>query len=151
MQKKLLITVLILCFVFITGCNLITTYEDTNGENNYSLESINETMILKSNSYVEVGSFTTKNNKNIKYSVNKFDGVKTVETFLTNRYTLVMDFIVESGNADLVLCTKTEIIHHFSVNEQNQKYYVDSDAKIYLKIAGESCKFCLNYCIIKNE
>lgn len=147
--NQLMVMILSICLVFLVGCNLLKTYEDTNGESDYTLQSITDSMILKGGTYQEIGSFTTQKNNDISINVNKFNGIKTIEEFRKYKYDIKLSFEVEEGNASLVLCSNDEILHRFTTNEKNQEFSFECNNKVYLKIAGESCKYRLNYTVTK--
>ncbi len=144
-----LFVLLSVCLVFLVGCNLLKTYEDTNGESDYTLQSITDSMIIKGATYQEIESFTNQKNNDISISVNKFNGIKTIEEFRKYKYYIKLSFEVEEGNASLVLCNNKEILHCFKINEKNQEFSFECNNKVYLKIAGESCKYRLNYTVTK--
>lgn len=86
---------LILLLVFLLcSCGLFLSYEDSNGDEDYTLQTISENMIIKKSNYSSVGSFESTTNNKSKVSINKFNGVKIIETFRKNTYTITVSFKV---------------------------------------------------------
>ena len=150
MKKQLLILSLLLCLVLLlTGCK---SYKDTNGPDDYSLQSLTEGDILKGGSSTKIGSVSSQINNKYKVSVKTLHGVDTLETFSgKGSYQIELSWTVSKGNARLVLCTDKEILHDFTVNEAGQTYSFRNDgSKVYLRIAGEDCGFSLDYTVYRS-
>ncbi|HHX80163.1 MAG TPA: hypothetical protein GX692_03765 [Acholeplasmataceae bacterium] len=136
---------LFLLLFLLCACSLFLNYEDTNGDDNYDLETITDEMIIEGSRSISIGSIESKVNNKGKLSINKFNGVKTIKTFNNGSYTITVDFKVTKGNVKLVLCDDEKIIHEFSINSENQTFTIADESKVYFKIAGESSGFELNY------
>lgn len=152
-MKKIFL-ILIFCLMFFTmSCGVFATYEDTNGNDDYTLQSITMEMLLNKDSALEVGSVSSKNTKDgvtsLLLNVTKFDGVKMLNRFSKGSYTLLVSFKVRAGNTRLVITDGKKIIYDFLINEENQVYEFTCDSPYYLKIAGESCEFDLQVKIEK--
>ena len=142
-MRKIITIITVLLFVFVLSA--CTKYEDTNGENDYTLQIITDDQIIKGSSYNVVGSFKKVINNEGKYTVKKLNGVFTIDTFSKGSYTFNVDFKVPKGNAKLVLCNDDKIIYEFTVNEANQSYTISSSKRFHLKVAGESSSLEVNY------
>ena len=144
-MKKIGIFILLFSFVFLMSCGLFDQYEDTNGEDNYALQSITEEMLMTSTKGLQIGAVTssTKNKEEhkIKKSVHQFDGVEELAKIKSGSYEIVLTFKVNSGNTRLVLTDGNKVIHEFLINEESQIYNFDTTKSYYLKLGGE----CLNY------
>ncbi len=124
--------------------------EDTNGPDNYNLQTITDSNIIKkdvgalgvSESWDAIGNTTT-------YSSKKFTGVYTI--YETNIKGNRMDFSVnharvDSGNFRLVLVHNDKIVHDFKLNELMQSYTLENPSGyVALVIAGESADFYFDY------
>ena len=146
MKKVLAIIILMLCMVLV-GCK---SYEDTNGPDNYALESITDAMIIKGSGSSSMGMVNSKvvdgSKTTLKEKVARFNGVRTLCTLEKNSsYVLHLDASVTKGNARIVIVSDTEILADFSVNGSDQIIPIDTgiakDSKVYIKIAGEACSY----------
>lgn len=146
-MKKSLICVLLL-FAFLTsGCGLATTYKDTNGASDYCLQYLTEEDLLKKNNSSSVAWVGSAINGKHNLSIGTFNGVKTLERF-SGEHTVTLSCSIQKGNARLVLCTSDQVLHEFSLNEDEQQYTVDGSlGEVYLKLAGESCGITIRYTV----
>lgn len=145
-MKKIFLIIIFLFMFISTGCESFSHIDDLNGENDYSLNTINEERMLNQNGGLAFVSIITSSNKGGSVSIEKFSGVKKLNT-LTKNEKITISFSLLSGNANVYLCTKNEIIHTFNINESNQEYIVNSKEKLYLKMACESAKINIDYTI----
>ena len=153
-MKKLLIVIIAIIAFFSMSCKAFERYEDTNGDNNYTLQHITEEMLIKNDSGLQVGAVSTKTTKNgetnISLSVMTFDGVNEIHRFKKGSYVVTINFKVSSGNTRLVITDGSKVIKGFNVNEDNQEYEFTCDKPYYLKLAGESCEFELKV-VVKSK
>ena len=140
-MRKSFVLLLLICF---SVCLISCGYEDTNGDNDYTLQSITDDTILKGGSFSESMSSHIYINNKWKDSVKSLNGVKELNAF-NGPFKIVLSLEVSKGNAKLVICTDDEILHEFKVNEENQEYVCNYIGKVYIKIAGESCGFKSEY------
>lgn len=144
-MKKIITIIFIIFLSFtLTSCSHI---EDTNGEDDYSLQTITEEEIV-GNSYssIKVGKFTTQNGRTIKQSVKKFSGIENIQSFKTTKgfISFTVSITVSSGNFMVVLVQEGKIIHKFLNNQENQKFTVpENTGKVSVIVAGESANYNL--------
>lgn len=152
-MKKYFIALIIVLSCFLFSCKSYVQYSDTNGDDNYELESITDEMIVKQNKVLKMLAVTNQESKDgtteISISVGRFDGVEKEYTFKKGSYTIEIDFTVNKGNARLVICNAKEIIYDFKVNETSQKYELNINETHYLKLVGESANISLKIKIEK--
>lgn len=143
-MKRILciISVLLVCAA-LTGC---TDIEDTNGADDFTLRTITDENIIKGMSSTAISSVKTTNGGLTSVKVGKLSGVQQLQRFGKGDYVIKVSLEVTSGNLRLVLCSKTEIVHEFKVNEADQMFTVNGDiGELYLKVAGESAAYSLTY------
>lgn len=152
--KKLFGLVIIAAFLaawfFLAAGNSIEHIEDTNGPEDYTLQTINDGNIEQMNYGAKGFSYTTDNitNRNT-YKSKKYSGVTEIigETPISNSYTLYVNYYdLNEGNAKLVLTKDDKIVHEFLPNEGPQDFTVENarGAYISLRLAGESASFKLD-------
>lgn len=142
MRKIITIITLFLFALILTSCS---EYKDTNGEDDYTLQSITDDEIVDDSNYSVIGSFRNVIKNKGSYRVKKINGVFTIDTFSKGTYTFTVDFKVSKGNAKLVLCDDDEIIYEFTVNQDSQSYTISSSTRFYLKVAGENSSLEVKY------
>lgn len=155
--KKILMFVAIVVFavvaVFWFMDSDIKHIEDTNGEDNYKLQTISDSEIIN----MSVGAkglkkSTGRISNTTTYSSNKFTGVEQI--YMTNIVANRMEFNVnhvrvDSGNFKMVLVVNDKIVHEFKLNELMQTYVLeDVKGTVSLMIAGESADFQFDYTVI---
>lgn len=142
-MKKILLVILLF---LLSGCS-IGQIADTNGDDDYSIETISNDEIIDGTSSFSVGSLETSTNGVNKYKVNKFSGVKTIDTFRLNNsiFTIEVDCTVSSGNFMLALTTDKKIVKEFNINSSDSFTINNFSGTYYLKIVGESAKFNITY------
>jgi hypothetical protein len=153
-MKKLLLTLLLIMMITLTSC---THIEDTNGPDNYTVETFTDQDILDgSNSIITVGSFHshTHINDNLKgsYKVSKLSGILEVYEYDSKASTLNFNisFKCEEGNAMVVIVSNDNIIKKIEAN-QDIKFEVSNNYKNYtILIVGESAKISLKYEVNSN-
>ncbi len=124
--------------------------EDTNGSDNYGLQTITDSNIV--NRDVCAMGLETKTDtisNTTTYSSNKFTGVEEIygTNIIGNRFEITINHArVDSGNFKIVLLEHDKIVHEFKLNELTQTYVLDNpDGYISLRIAGESAHFMFDY------
>ncbi|MBQ8209568.1 MAG: hypothetical protein IJZ35_03170 [Clostridia bacterium] len=155
--KKILVWVGAIAIVAVCVISALTDglehIEDTNGADNYSLQTITDENIINS----DIGAMGLKIHNGIisdttTYSSDKFTGVEEIygTNMVANRFEItVYHAQVNSGNFKIVLLEDDEIVHEFKLNELMQTYVLENPSgHISLKIAGESADFQLEYSIL---
>ena len=126
--------------------------EDTNGADNYSLQTLTENDIL-ADSITALGVETRDDllSDVVTYSSDKFSGVYLLhsDTYYGTVTITVNHTEVTSGNFRLVAVVNGEIVHDFALNELTQSYTVENmSGKLELIMAGESAAFELDFSVI---
>lgn len=156
MSKKLkgiIYSVLSVCFIILI---VLWFYdpefehiEDTNGIDNYSLNTITDRDIIKLNCgpLYETDNDNTINDS--KLSLIKFSGVMEIygeDHTNENLQIDLMNLKITEGNLQVVLLVDNEIIHKFKSNELNQSFKLDEiSGFVAIRIAGESANFEMEY------
>ena len=151
MKKITSIFLICLLCAALTGCG--TVYDDTNGPDAYSLQTITDENIIN----LETGaSGLTHKDSNIagftseEYYSDNFNGVERL--FQTN-YILPSDVeiyvsyvTVDSGNFRMVVINEDEIIHEFAPGTFNETILLeDLKGSFAIHVAGESADFEMHY------
>ena len=127
------------------SCGVFATYEDTNGEDDYTLQELTDSDLIKSTRHLSFMSVQNINGNEGVISVTTFNGVMKVAEFKKGTYHITLSFEVSKGNAKLSICDTSSIIHTFEINNEEQVLDLTFDSTVYLKIAGEDCEFKLKY------
>lgn len=147
-MKRLLSIILVCCMCFVlTGCG--PEYEDTNGEDNFKLQSITDDDIIN---LATGASGLTYKEQNIaglhssEYSSKNFNGVE--QLYLTSFIAksdveiYIGHMSVESGNFKLVVINNEKIIREIPLDTFNKSFYFeDLEGDFSVHVAGESAKF----------
>ena len=154
MKKTLrdLVSVLaaLMVLAVLSGCG--GGIEDTNGETDFTLQTITDADIIEgmnTMSFMSSQSSVTVNgvSKN-KISVGTMSGVMELyEGRLNNEsLTVVLSGSVTKGNARIVVVLENEIVHDFELNAADQSFTLENaSGRVYIKIAGESAGFSVEY------
>ena len=147
-MRKFIAILLITCICLtIGGCG--TTYEDTNGADNFELQTITDENII----HLETGaSGLAYKESNLglllssEYFSKNFNGVEQI--YLTNFvgasdiYVYIGHMNVESGNFRLVVINDDKIIHEFDLDTFGEEFlFEDLTGTFSIHVAGESAKF----------
>lgn len=149
-MRRLCSILAVLC-VALAGCG--TEYADTNGVDDYSLQTIGDEEIVN----LSVGASGLKYSEesigdaiySTEYSGQSFNGVEQI--FLTN-YLLPSDvrvyigyLNVSGGNFRLVVVNNDEIIEEIPIGAFNEEFmFEDISGSFAIHLAGESAEFELN-------
>lgn len=146
------IAIVAVCAVSFLNSNL-EHIEDTNGADNFALQTITDDNIIKR----DVGAMGLKTSTDsisntTTYSSNKFTGVEEIYglNIWGNRFEITVNHArVDSGNFRIVLLEGDKIVHEFELNELTQTYVLENpNGYISLRIAGESADFKLDYYVL---
>ena len=131
------------------GCHA-TSYEDTNGSDDFSLQTLTEEDILHSSGSTRIMSSTVTLNSQTTCKVKTMSGV--VELYSRRMdggyFGITVSSQVTKGNARLVLIVNDEIVHEFDLNRQDQYFALGNvSGKVSLKIAGESTGYNITFTV----
>ena len=130
--------------------NPLEHIEDTNGAENFTLQTITDENICK----MDLGALNVNKHEalvgdTVTYDSDCFTGVYEIYTAnrITNRFEITVNHAtVNAGNFKMVLCLDNEIVHTFTLNELTQTFVLEDVAgTISLRIAGESAEFSFDY------
>lgn len=113
---------------------------DTNGDDDFTVETIDDDEILTRTKYVAWLAKSSNNNGQYSVTVKKLSGVWQIADLSMKGYgaaVLKTDMTVESGNCRLVLVHNDKIVHDFNIQGQDS-YVVTTSGNYYLKLVGES-------------
>ena len=138
---------LVLALVLLLSLGGCKKYEDTNGPDDYSLQTLTEADLVSGKTGgSSVGRVESNVNDTHKLKIKTFNGVESLQKFKRGDWQIELSFQVTKGNARLYLCSGGEILHEFQVNRDNQYYAFTVDSEdVSLRIAGEDCGFTLQY------
>lgn len=127
--------------------------EDTNGADNYNLQTITDANIINRDiGAMGLNTSTDSITNTTSYSSKKFTGVEEIygENITTNRMEFNINHAqVTEGNFKIVLLVDDEIVHEFKLNELMQTHVIENvSGYVSLRIAGESANFMFDYYII---
>ena len=145
-EKTAAVLLLLILFVF-SGCSPYRWSEikDTNGEDR-TLQTITDADFIKLNSSLSFISVSNYQNGKTILTIDKFSGVKTLETFSGGEYELTLTLKSDKGNIKLALCSGGAVIKEFEVGETEQVCSFDcSSGRVYFKLAGEEANVDLEY------
>ena len=135
-----------MCVAFV-GCG--EEYEDTNGTDNFSLQTITDEDII----HLQTGaSGLTYKESNLgglsssEYSSKNFNGVEQIylTSFIlpSDIYVYIGHLNVESGNFKLVVINNDEIIKEIPLDTFGEEFYFENlEGDFSIHVAGESAKF----------
>lgn len=142
-------------------------YVDTNGADNYSLQSIDERSIIdiESERYEAIESDSSKTGDrswitskqtsdydNVVYSSSEFNGVKVIQAtkILSDKVVFEVDNTVSKGNCRISLIMDGEILHDFEINTQSEYTLKNTKGKeVFIVFAGEAAT--MNISISRNQ
>ena len=143
MKMKCFILLTLMCLM-LTGCG--EEYEDTNGEDNYKLQTITDANIIN----LETGSSGLSYEEldlgllhSSEYSAKNFNGVDRIFTTTLIGKSDIRVYIghmnVEKGNFKMVVINNDKIIHEFDLDTFNEEFYFeDLSGDFSIHVAGES-------------
>lgn len=149
-MKKLWLIAAVLCLM-LTGCG--TEYEDTNGADDFTLQTITDEQIVNLSTGASGLNYTEEHYiagiYSTEYSAKNFNGV---EQIYLNNYILPSSFYVyvgylnvSGGNFKMVVINNDEIIKEVPIGTFNEQiYFEDIVGSFSIHLAGESAAFQLN-------
>ena len=148
-MRKYLLTILAVCLALsLVGCG--TQYEDTNGADNFSLQTITDQNIINLDLGAYGLTYTEENLGDVfsssEYSSKNFNGVERI--YLTNYLSssdvevYIGHMNVKKGNFRLVVVNDDKIIHDFPLDAFNETFrFEDLTGSFAIHVAGESAAF----------
>lgn len=149
MKYKLLnlILIFLILSLLLTGCEY-GQIEDTNGEEDYSIQTILDDKIKEgpNTRYVINSKWSTKDNVTTM-KIEKFSGIFLLRTTHVSNKTLTyeIDSIVEKGNFKIVIVKNNEEIINVLINSTELVTINDAEGKYQIKAVGESAKFKMSF------
>lgn len=144
MKKFITIMLATVLVLSLAGCKFVS-YEDTNGDEDFSLQTLTEADITSNiTTYSQVMGTKTQINNETSYSAKNMSGIiRIYEANIRDRdLEIQLSSKVSKGNARLVLMVGNEIVHDFDLNDDNQVFTLENcTGKVSLRIAGESAEF----------
>lgn len=144
------VAIVVACIVIMCIGTPAQQIEDTNGADNFTLQTItNENIINCDISSTGLNTSKNKLTKTYTYYSDEFSGIEILDT---HTYSGIGDTItvekleVNDGNLKVAVVENNKIVHEFNLNEADQSYTVNSSAGLYnLVVAGESADFSIKY------
>ena len=132
---------------FLTGCGHI---DDTNGEDDFTLETISKDDMINNSISASTVSFTKTVGNKTEVTIKKFSGVKSIykEYSANGEYTFDFDVKCNNGNLAVVLVCEDEIVKEIPINETSSFSY-SFDGNFEVKIAGESANLEIYFVVEK--
>lgn len=147
---KIIVSILLIVLSIMFCSCTATVLKDTNGEDDYSLQTITDKDIIDGTNTTQFMAVSkTKDGERI-CSARKFSGVLPVydAEINANKFSITLSSRITVGNAKLVLVYNDEIVHEFDVNSTDQTADLeDVHGIVQLKIAGESADYELKYSV----
>ncbi len=147
-MKRLLC--MILCILLLTGITSCgKTYEDTNGENDFTLQSITDEDIINlatgssGLSYKETNLGSLHSSEYYSKNHNGVDRIYHTDFIAKSDVSVYIGHMsVESGNFRLCIVNDGEIIFDIPLDSFNETFYFeDLRGEFGVHVAGESAKF----------
>ena len=142
-----LFTAIVMCLTLV-GCG--TKYEDTNGPDDYSLQTITDENIINRDIGASGLTYTETNLADVvsssEYSAKNFNGVDQIYTVgfwgPSDIQVYIGHMNVKSGNFRLVAINNDEIIFDFPLDAFGETYWFeDLTGDFSIHVAGESAAF----------
>lgn len=146
MKKIFTIGLFLVLSLSLTSCGHI---EDTNGDDDFSIQTITEERILSGSSYSMTSSKKVTINNKTTMSVKKFSGVYTLYDFDLEddenlNFTIYSE--VTKGNFKMVLTQDKKIVKNIPINTIND-FSVSNKGDYKIKLVGESAAFELSFLV----
>ena len=156
-MKKVLNILLFLCLLFsLTACGATTVYEDTNGPDDFSLQTITVDNIINRDIGASGLSYKESNFMGItstEYSAKNFNGTdmlyNTVFLGKSDIEIYVGYLNIHSGNFAMVVVNNGEIICEIPDGTFGEYFrFEDLKGDFSIHVAGESANFEMNYHVV---
>ncbi len=148
MKKLISLAMACLMCLSLVGCG--TEYADTNGDDDFTLQTITDENIIKLDTGASGLNYSEESVDDVtyssEYSSKSFNGVEQI--YLTNFLTpsdvhvYIGTLNVKSGNFKLVAVNDDKIIHEFDLDTFNEEFlFEDIEGSFSIHVAGESAAF----------
>lgn len=142
MKKYLFVAVIFLMLFTLSSCKHV---EDTNGEEDYTIETFSDEDIFKNSSnYLAIGKVEKNINNESSLSVSKFSGIYKFTSFKVkdSNFKFKIESNCSSGNFKIVLVKDNNTIINIEINNE-EIIEINEQGTYALKVIGESAKFSL--------
>ena len=149
MKKIIRICALFALCASFAACGKVQKYEDTNGENNFKLQTITDKEIIERSiggsglgySETKIGGIVSK-----EYSSKNFNGVEHIYHTSFILPSDVMIYVghlnVKSGNFKIAVINNDKIIDEIPLDSFSETFYYENlEGDFSVHLAGESAKF----------
>ena len=147
-MKRFVCWILLACVLCsLAGCGA-DMYADTNGEGDFTLQTLTDYDILHVRRSVRVMSSTKRFGNKTVCKTKTMSGVTDLyEGYLRGEdFQITVSSEFTKGNARLVLVLDDAIIHDFALNEEDQTFVLpNAKGRIHLRVAGESTGYRVEY------
>ena len=147
-MKRFVCWILLACVLCsLAGCGA-DMYADTNGEGDFTLQTLTDYDILHVRRSVRVMSSTKRFGNKTVCKTKTMSGVTDLyEGYLRGEdFQITVSSEFTKGNARLVLVLDDAIIHDFALNGEDQTFVLpNAKGRIHLRVAGESTGYRVEY------
>lgn len=147
-MKRVVCWMLAILFACVlTGCGA-DMCADTNGEGDFTLQTLTDYDILHVRRSVRVMSSTKRFGNKTVCKTKTLSGVTDLyDAFLRGEdFQITVSSEFTKGNARLVLVLDDAIIHDFALNGEDQTFVLpNAKGRIHLRVAGESTGYRVEY------
>lgn len=147
-MKRFVCWILLACVICsLAGCGA-NMYADTNGEADFTLQSITDEDILGVRRCVRVLSSTQRFGNKTVCKTQTMSGVTDLyEGYLRGEdFQITVSSEFTKGNARLMLVLGDAILHDFALNGEEQTFAIPAaKGRVYLRVAGESTGYRVEY------
>ena len=147
MKQTLCAMLALVILLSLPGCTP-TSYADTNGEEDFSLQTLTERDLIQGTNTSKMMSSTVTMGDKTTCKAQTLSGVEVLyeKRLKGETLDLVVSCQITKGNARLVLVLDDEIIHDFTLNKDSQHFTMENvTGKVYLKLAGESAGYTVSF------
>lgn len=151
-MKKFISLLLIFSLFLLVGC--VNHVEDTNGLNDYTIETYTDEDIASGKSkYLMTGAYQTTFANQSTLKVDILTGINKLKSIKAKNQDLSFDITsnCEAGNFRIVIVHNMAIVKDVQINSHQAFTLEDCDGTYNLIIVGESAKIDLEYSYTKGE
>ncbi len=144
---KKIFSILVIIFSLFSLNSCVKHIEDKNGVEDYSLQVITDQQIIRGMNTVTMSSCSSHINNKGKLQIKKLSGVELITRFSSKEEIVKIKVTskVNSGNLKIVVTNGSSIVKIIPINETYECEIFNTKETFFLKVAGESANFELNY------